>query len=131
MTPRTPPKNENYLLRLQASDVAAAMSCLKKAFQRDSDYAHSWYANLAMMSYDSIRADPKVRCSHESALRVGQEGARRFMKLAFDVYIETSRLKPLDSQEDSECKNLLPMNSEPHFSENFTVPTVMNCSKQS
>ncbi len=62
----------------------AAMDILKRAMQEDSAYAHTWHANIAMAFCDSAAG----ALEHKDALRIGNEGAQRFMKLAFGV--ETS-----------------------------------------
>lgn len=55
-------------------DVKEAMETLSKAMKKDYDYAHSWHANISMMVQDA-------GCNRD----VANEGASRFMKLAFDV----------------------------------------------
>jgi len=54
------------------------MAVLKKAMKKDSDYAHSWHCNIACMAQDA-GADYDV----------SNEGASRFIKLAFDVDTKT------------------------------------------
>lgn len=56
--------------------AAAAMRMLKDVFAADPDYAHSWHCNVAMSLYDSMESPNHVTAN---------EGASRFMKLAFDV----------------------------------------------
>ncbi len=70
--------------------VEKAMNVLKKAFHDDLDYAHSWHCNIAMAYYDAsgLPVKPDNSDDHIEQLRIGNDGARRFMKLAFDV--ETS-----------------------------------------
>lgn len=58
--------------------IEEAMDTLKKAFENNPDYAHSWHCNIACMAMDA-------GATHE----IANEGASRFMKLAFDV--ETSK----------------------------------------
>jgi len=57
-----------------ATKTERAMKILKKAFQDDPDYAHSWHCNIACMAMDA-------GTDHKTA----NDGAGRFMKLAFDV----------------------------------------------
>ncbi len=65
-----------------------AMNTLKGAFRKDPDYAHSWHCNLAMAYYDASGPVKTDSNDHEEQLRIGNEAASRFMRLAFDV--ETS-----------------------------------------
>ncbi len=51
-----------------------AIKDLKKAFVKDPDYAHSWHCNIACSAMDA-GADHKI----------ANDGASRFMRLAFDV----------------------------------------------
>jgi len=62
-----------------SKSVENAMNTLKKALKNDESYAWSWHCNLAMAFFDAMK-----RPNHKEA----NEGASRFMKLAFDV--ETS-----------------------------------------
>jgi len=55
-------------------DVSKAYNVLRKAIQEDPAYAWSWHCNIAMCCQDA-------GATHTSA----NEGAARFMKLAFDV----------------------------------------------
>lgn len=57
-----------------SNKVEGAMTVLKEAFKQDPDYAHSWHCNIACMVMDA-GADHKV----------ANDGASRFMKLAFDI----------------------------------------------
>ncbi len=61
------------------------MITLKKAFKNDHDYAHSWHCNLAMAFYDASGPAETDSEAHAEQLRIGNEGASRFMKIAFDV----------------------------------------------
>jgi len=70
-------------------ETAIAFDVIKKAMIKDNpskegSYAHSWHCNIAMMCYDSIR-EATEEIPHEQALLIGNEAARRFMKLCFDV----------------------------------------------
>lgn len=74
------------------NEVAAAMDILRKAMGDDPAYAYSWHANIAMACYDSIKiADQEAidhvadTLNHVEAMRIGNEGASRFMKLCFDA----------------------------------------------
>jgi len=51
-----------------------AVAALSAAFKADPDYAWGWHSNIAMSAYDS-----------GATSEVGNEAARRFMKLAFGV----------------------------------------------
>lgn len=53
---------------------AQAIAALSKAFQADPDYAHSWHCNIAIQFHD---------CGGD--IQIGNEAAKRFMKLAFGV----------------------------------------------
>lgn len=75
--------------------VAAAMMVIRQAMAEDPDFAHGWHCNVAMMCYDAINNADIVALdmdsgdmSHDDRVRVGNDAASRFMKLAFDV--ETS-----------------------------------------
>ena len=57
-----------------SNEIQGAMNTLKKAMKKDSDYARGWHCNIAVMAQDA-------GASHE----VSNDGAARFMKLAFDV----------------------------------------------
>jgi len=67
------------------SKTEKAMNVLKKAFHEDPDYAHSWHCNLAMAFYDASGPVETDSNDHIEQLRIGNDGASRFMKLAFDV----------------------------------------------
>jgi len=78
------------------NEIAVAMEMLRKAMKNEPDYAFSWHSNIAMALYDSIRiADQEAinhtedTLNHSEALRIGNEGASRFMKICFDA--ETSQ----------------------------------------
>lgn len=58
--------------------VALAMSALKAAMQADPGYAWGWHCNIAMAFYDAAGDTPNKH-------RIGNEGAARFMRNAFDV----------------------------------------------
>ena len=55
-------------------NIEKAMETLKQAMKEDYGYAWSWHCNIAVMAQDA-------GADHE----VANEGASRFMKLAFDV----------------------------------------------
>ena len=58
-----------------------AVDHLRKAFRADPDFARTWHDNLAMSFFDAqIHADGAF--SHHE---VANDGAARFMRLAFDV----------------------------------------------
>ena len=57
-----------------SNKIKRAMSTLKKAMIKDPDYAWGWHCNIAVMAQDA-------GVSH----KVSNDGAARFMKLAFDV----------------------------------------------
>ena len=54
--------------------VKKAMDILRKAMKKDPAYAYGWHCNIARMMQDA-------GASHE----IANDGAARFMKLAFDV----------------------------------------------
>ncbi len=65
--------------------IENAMKTLKEAMKEDPDYAHTWHCNLAMAFYDAIDDN----CIDENCKQVWRnEGASRFMKLAFGVDTE-------------------------------------------
>lgn len=78
--------------------VEQAMSVLKKAMQDDPEYAHSWHCNVAMSFYDAM----PDQILHEARLKIGNDGASRFMKLCFDV--ETKQEPPQGGNMDSEVE---------------------------
>lgn len=53
-----------------------AIESLSEAMKKDPDYAHSWHANISMMFQDA-------GCNRD----IANDGASRFMKLAFNVDI--------------------------------------------
>jgi len=76
--------------------IEQAMDRLRKAMKDEPDYAYSWHANIAMACYDSVKiADQEAinhvddTLDHMEAMRIGNEGASRFMKICFDA--ETSQ----------------------------------------
>lgn len=54
--------------------VKEALEVLKKTMQNDPSYARSWHDNIAVMMQDA-------GCEYE----VSNDGAARFMKLAFGI----------------------------------------------
>ena len=74
-----------------SNEIKEAMDVIKKAMVDDKpgdrgSYAHSWHCNLAMAFYDAIPENPSVwKIDDGEKLRVCNEGARKFMKLCFDV----------------------------------------------
>lgn len=58
------------------NEIADAMNTLKKIMQDDPDYARVWYANIFC-----CHTDAGVKCDK------ARDGAKRFMKLCFDVEI--------------------------------------------
>ena len=70
-----------------STEIEDAVDTLKRAFKSDPAFAHGWHCNIAMAFYDSFPEDERddtTRGCHQMA----NEGATRFMKMAFDV--ETS-----------------------------------------
>lgn len=57
---------------------------LKEALHASPHYAHAWHCNVAMSCYDAIREESEL-FPHTRAMKIGNEAASRFMKLAFDV----------------------------------------------
>ena len=72
-------KTKSEYHRREGTEIQHAMNMLKISFQSDPDYAHSWHCNLAMAFQDAMPG-----LDHA----IVNDGASRFMKLAFDV--ETS-----------------------------------------
>ena len=68
-----------------STEIKNAVDTLKKAFKADPAFAHTWHCNIAMAVQDS---DKWLRESLSIQHAVANDGASRFMKLAFDV--ETS-----------------------------------------
>lgn len=62
------------------NEIAEAVAVLKRAMAEDPDYARTWHDNAAMCFYDAI---PEGRLTDDH--RIANEGAARFMKLAFEV----------------------------------------------
>jgi hypothetical protein len=62
----------------ESRTVPAVMQALKTAMQADSGYAWGWHCNIAMAFYDAAGNTPNRH-------RIGNEGAARFMRTAFDV----------------------------------------------
>lgn len=63
-----------------STEIAEAVAVLKRAMAEDPDYARTWHDNAAICFYDSI---PEGRLDDDH--RIANEGAARFMKLAFEV----------------------------------------------
>jgi hypothetical protein len=73
-TTKNTEKENKKMSTKRSSKIERAMNTLSEAFKNDPDYAHSWHCNIACMAMDA-------GASHE----VANEGASRFMKLAFGV----------------------------------------------
>ena len=58
-----------------------AMDVMRAAFQSDPDYAYGWHCNLAMAYYDAGRDGQ----NDAEQLRIANDAASRFMKMAFGV----------------------------------------------
>jgi hypothetical protein len=78
-TTKNTEKENKKMSTKRSSKIERAMNTLSEAFKNDPDYAHSWHCNIACMAMDA-------GASHE----VANEGASRFMKLAFDVVTSDS-----------------------------------------
>ena len=65
------------------ADTKTVMDTLSKKLKEDKEYAHAWHCNLAMSFSDAIPEDFKI--TNESLYEIRNEGARKFMKLCFDV----------------------------------------------
>ena len=63
------------------TETETAMNTLKRVFRADPDFAHVWHDNIAMSCHDA-GAD----------IETANEGATRFMALAFEV--KTARRSP-------------------------------------
>lgn len=70
------------------NSCAEAVRTLSEAFRDDPDYAYSWHSNIAMAMLDSLDTN-----DFDKAHKACNEGARRFMKLAFDVEGYSDMLK--------------------------------------
>jgi len=79
-------------------EVKKAFDIIKAAMASDcpsepGSYAHSWHCNIAMMCYDAIRsAEEQIpgataddTQAHLDAHAIGNDAARRFMKICFGV----------------------------------------------
>lgn len=60
-----------------SNKIQKAMKALSEAMNEDEDYARSWHSNISVQMQDS-------GCDRE----VANEGASRFMKLAFNVNVK-------------------------------------------
>ena len=56
------------------TEIEIAMNTLRNAMNKDHDYAWGWHCNMAVMAMDA-------GAEHN----VANDGAARFMKLAFDI----------------------------------------------
>lgn len=69
------------------TDAQVGLDLLKRSMLHDPEYARTWFDNLASVVMDSLAhvktEDDTMRFSVRHA--VGQEAARRFMALAFDI----------------------------------------------
>jgi hypothetical protein len=68
-------------------EVQRAFHVLRKAMvddepEKPGSYAHSWHCNIAMMCHDVLRG---YGLDSDTAHRLGNDTASRFMKLCFDV----------------------------------------------
>ena len=70
--------------QLKFTDIESAMDVLKKAFEKDPDYAYSWHCNVAMACYDTIMRRSEG-ISHERAHEISNDAASAFMRICFDV----------------------------------------------
>jgi len=64
--------------------IEHAMNILEKEMKKDPDYAHSWHCNIAMAMYDEMPESFWMPDKSEH-LKIANQAATRFMKLAFDV----------------------------------------------
>jgi len=81
------PENAGIFQPTRASAIAdqictpeVALMIMNEAFSKDQDYARSWHDNLSMAFQDA-------GCERT----IAQDGASRFMKLAFGVEINARR----------------------------------------
>ncbi len=70
-------------------EVSKAFETIKNAMALDTpekpgSYAHSWHCNIAVAFYDAVGDE----LGHDTAHRIGNDAASRFMKLCFDVNTE-------------------------------------------
>jgi len=60
------------------------MNALRKAFEKDPEYAWAWHCNIAMAMYDEFPDSFWVPDRSEQH-KIANRAASRFMKLAFDI----------------------------------------------
>lgn len=65
-------------------EVVEAMKTMTEAMRNDPELAHGWHCNIAMMCHDAI-LDHNNLCNPDTAHKIGNDAASRFMKLCFDV----------------------------------------------
>ena len=58
----------------KSNEVKNAVNTLKRVMKKDAEYAYGWHSNIAVMMQDA-----------GASYEVSNEGAKRFMKLAFGV----------------------------------------------
>jgi len=85
--PEAKPKTETL--------ISMAMGILKDAFEKAPDYAHGWHCNLAMSFLDAETSNAGQRCM----IDVCNDGASRFMKVAFGIKTSRNMLKRRGSDE--------------------------------
>ncbi len=90
--------------KASAIATSAATDVLRAAFKNDPAYAYGWHANIAMACYDSM---PEIASADDAAhgeqLRIGNEAASRFMKLAFSVETSGTMLDDVPKRELNEA----------------------------
>jgi len=77
--PERPHPRKNPVSNPKATE---AFRALRDAIRLDPEYAHSWHCNLAVSFYDSMPEDTQQL---DDSMTVANNGASRFMKLAFGV----------------------------------------------
>ena len=69
------------------ASISKAMASLKQAIHEDAGYAQSWFANLSVMFQDA-----------GCAKSIADDGANRFMNLAFDKNMLTKKETPVEEK---------------------------------
>ena len=70
-------------------EIEKAVQVLREAFKKDPDFAHTWHCNIAMAFYDSLIIDNSSERVKLLINAIANDGAARFMKMAFDVDVDT------------------------------------------
>jgi len=74
---------KSELLPKQGNTIKDAINRLKIAFEEDTDYAHTWFANLAMSTYDALPVVTADSGDQVDQVRISRDAASRFMRTLF------------------------------------------------